>query len=98
MSTPPFPTQTSNWTPLINLVGRNLAQDFMFVGNFGEIMIYRHRTTRCYLNVHISTGQTYRYNCDQGYLPIAPKVAIARALRHGCERGEMVNPSLKELN
>ena len=83
MATSSFPTQTSNWTPLIDLVGRDLAQAFMFVGNFGDIMIYKHCTTRRYLNVHISTGQTYLYNGDQGYLPIAPEVAIAKALKAG---------------
>jgi len=80
MAVSSFPTQTSNWTPLIDLVGRDFAQAFMFVGNFGDIMIYRHCTTRCYLNVHISTGQTYRYCGDQCYLPIAPEMAIANAL------------------
>ena len=77
---PSFPAQTSNWTPLIGLVGKELAQAFSFVGNVGEIMVYKHSITRRYLNIHISTGRTYRYGSDQGYVPVAPEVAIASAL------------------
>ena len=81
MATPIFPPQISNWTPLIDLVGRDLTQASIFVGNFGDIMIYKHCITRRYLNVHISTGQTYRCSGDRDYLPVAPEVAIANALR-----------------
>jgi hypothetical protein len=80
MATSAFVTQTSNWTPLKELVGEDLVQDFMFVGDDSDIMIYKHYMTRHYLNIHVSTGQTYRYGGDRGYLPMAPEVAIASAL------------------
>jgi|SRR5579859_1642699 len=80
------PSQTSNWTPLINLVGRNQAQAFMFVGNAGEIMVYKHCTTRRYLNIHILSGQTCRYEAEHGYVPISPEAAIASATGHGATR------------
>jgi hypothetical protein len=80
MESASFPPQISNWTPLIDLVGKDLAQDFMFVGNAGNIMVYKHCMTRRHLNIHISTGQTYRYDCDCGYISIVPEVAVASVI------------------
>src|ERR1035438_10047296 len=79
MATPTFPVQTSNWTLLIDLIGKEPARGFVFVGNFGDIMVYRHHMTRQYLNIHISTGQTFEYAGDLGYLPITKEMAIASA-------------------
>ncbi len=79
MDTRSFLAQTSNWAPLIDLVGEQRAQAFSFVGNDGEIMVYKHYMTHRLLNVHMYTRQTFRFVGDQGYVPIPPEVAIASA-------------------
>lgn len=89
VSNAPFLEQTSNWTPLIDLIGKDHAEAFMLVGNCGDIMIYKHHRTRRFINIQVATGQTYCQNGDQVYLPIDPEVAIASALGlRSAKRGE----------
>ena len=75
------PAQTSNWTPLVNLVGEKLAADFMFMGACEGLNLYKHVNTRRYLNIDCSTGQTFRFvPQEKGYEPITHGEAIQYVL------------------
>ena len=96
--------QTSNWTPLVNLIGEHLAGDFMFMGESMGIFLYKHVNTRQYLNVD-KFGQTYSYNGNcRGYNLINRQTAFLHAfdLNSGLlterDRGHLVAELAKALN
>jgi len=50
-----------DWRPLENVIPSDYAEDFMFMGKAGDIVLYKHRITRHYLNIDAVTGKFYRY-------------------------------------
>jgi hypothetical protein len=50
-----------DWRPLENAIPPDYAEDFMFMGKAGDIVLYKHRLTRRYLNIDAVTGKFYRY-------------------------------------
>ena len=82
--------QESNWAPLVSLVGEKCAEDFMLMGNVENMILYKHRNTRRYLNVDRFTGQTFKFveamTLDEAaagkahYEPTPVQQAIAYAL------------------
>ena len=81
LGTPPTKhPQTSNWAPLIKLVGERHASDFMLMNSTGDIIHYKHVNTRRYLNIHRVTGETYKHTAGEvpsGYEPIPTDQALA---------------------
>ena len=49
-----------NWTPLEITVPACELEDFMYMGRAGEIVLYKHRLTRRYLNIHSDGRRFYR--------------------------------------
>ena len=95
--------QTSNWAPLVNLIGEHLTRDFMFMGEAEGIFLYKHSQTRQYLNID-KFGQTYSYNGNcRGYNLINRQTAIVHAfdLNSGLlterDRGHLVAELAKVL-
>jgi len=50
-----------DWRPLENAMPSEFCEDFMFMGKAGDIVFYKHRLTRRYLNIDAMTGKFYRY-------------------------------------
>jgi hypothetical protein len=50
-----------DWHPLESVITTKKCADFMYIGHAGNIVLYKHRYTRNYLNIHDTTGQFYRY-------------------------------------
>ena len=70
--------QTSNWQPLINLVGEREASNYMLMGNVEGLMLYKHCDNRQYLNIDRTTGQTFKFvGADRTYIPIDRDSALA---------------------
>ena len=64
-----------NWRPLeVALVPRE-CEDFMYMGRAGEIVLYKHRWTRRYLNISLDGGRFYRL-AGSAYLEISKAEAI----------------------
>jgi len=47
-----------DWRPLENAIPSDYAEDFMFMGKAGGIVLYKHRITRRYLNIDAVTGSS----------------------------------------
>jgi len=54
-----------DWRALEKTIPSDYAEDFMFMGNAGGIVLYKHRITRRYLNIDAVTGKFYRYANDE---------------------------------
>ena len=54
-----------DWRPLENAIPPEYCESFMFMGKAGDIVLYKHRLTRRYLNIHAATGKFYRYANDK---------------------------------
>jgi hypothetical protein len=54
-----------DWLPLENAIPSDYAEDFMFMGKAGDIVLYKHRLTRRYLNIDAVTGKFFRYTNDE---------------------------------
>lgn len=50
-----------DWHPLESVLTTKQCADLMYMGHAGNIVLYKHRYTRNYLNIHDTTGQFYRY-------------------------------------
>ena len=71
------------WTPLVKLVGETEFGDFMFMGNDGDLMLYKHINSRRYLNINRISGRTFQFvSCPRGYkaVPADEALAYVRAL------------------
>jgi hypothetical protein len=49
-----------NWAPLEQAVPVTDLENFMYMGCAGEIVLYKHRLTRRYLNIHSDGCRFYR--------------------------------------
>ena len=50
-----------DWRPLENAIPPEYCEDYMYMGKAGDIVLYKHRITRRYLNIDAVTGKFYRY-------------------------------------
>ena len=58
-----------DWRPLENAMPPDYCEDFMFMGKADDIVLYKHRITRRYLNIDAVTGGFYHY-ANGGYVEI----------------------------
>jgi hypothetical protein len=64
-----------DWKPLEGVLLPEDCADFMYMGNAGGVVLYKHRDTRRYLNIDAATGRFYRY-ADGEYIEIGREQAI----------------------
>ena len=64
-----------DWRPLENAMPSEFCEEFMFMGKAGNIVLYKHRLTRRYLNIDAVTGKFYRYT-DGKYIEIDRRKAF----------------------
>jgi hypothetical protein len=50
-----------DWCPLEAVLSPYACEDFMYMGHVGDLVLYKHRDTRRYLNIDAVTGRFYRY-------------------------------------
>jgi hypothetical protein len=58
-----------DWRPLEAVLSLPLLEDFMYMGHAGDLVLYKHRDTRRYLNIDAVTGRFYRY-VDGSYVEV----------------------------
>jgi hypothetical protein len=64
-----------NWAPLERVVPATELENFMYMGCAGEIELYKHRTTRRYLNIGRDSQRFYRY-LNGEYVEISQAAAL----------------------
>ena len=64
-----------DWGPLEAIFEPLVCAQFMYMGHAGDIVLYKHRDTRRYLNIHAKTGGFYRY-VDAGYIKVDREWAL----------------------
>ena len=70
-----------DWRPLEDAIPSKLCEEFMFMGKAGDIVLYKHRLTRRYLNIDAVTGKFYRYANDK-YIEIDRRQALDSVYGH----------------
>ena len=50
-----------NWAPLESVLSPSECEDYMYMGQAGPIVLYKHRWTRRYLNIGLDGQTFYRY-------------------------------------
>jgi hypothetical protein len=58
-----------DWRPLEAVLSPRLCEAFMYMGHVGDLVLYKHRDTRRYLNIVAITGRFYRY-VDGSYVEV----------------------------
>ena len=48
------------WEILIKLIGLDLAEDFLYMGDSGMVFLFKHNKTKQYINID-EAGNLYRY-------------------------------------
>ena len=64
-----------NWAPLEAVMPTTELQNFMYMGNAGEIELYKHCFTRRYLNISRDAQNFYQY-LDGEYVEITRATAL----------------------
>ncbi|MFZ1087304.1 MAG: hypothetical protein WAN35_20265 [Terracidiphilus sp.] len=54
-----------DWRPLENAIPPEYCESYMYMVKAGDIVLYKHRITRRYLNIDVVTGKFYRYTNDE---------------------------------
>jgi hypothetical protein len=70
-----------DWRPLENTMPSEFCEELMFMGKAGDIVLYKHRLTRRYLNINAVTGKFYRY-ADGEYVEIGRRQALDSVYGH----------------
>ena len=70
-----------DWRPLENAMPTEFCEEFMFMGKAGDIVLYKHRLTRRYLNIDAVTGKFYRY-ANGEYIEIDRRQAFDSVYGH----------------
>jgi len=70
-----------DWQPLENAIPPEYCEDYMYMGKAGDIVLYKHRLTRRYLNINAVTGKFYRYANDE-YIEIDRRQAFDSVYGH----------------
>ena len=71
----PITVGEPNWIPLELAVPACELVDFMYMGDAGEIELYKHRITRRYLNIGRESQRFYRY-LNGEYVEISRAAAL----------------------
>jgi hypothetical protein len=69
-----------NWAPLEATLPASELESFMYMGNAGEIELYKHRFTRRYLNIAHDAQTFYQY-LDGEYVEITRDAALDHVRR-----------------
>ncbi len=69
-----------NWAPLEAVMPFAELENFMYMGNAGEIELYKHRFTRRYLNISPDAQRFYQY-LNGGYVEITREAALDHVRR-----------------
>jgi hypothetical protein len=64
-----------NWAPLELVLPAWELENFMYMGRAGEIELYKHRSTRLYLNISADGRRFYRYS-DGMYVEVSQTSAL----------------------
>ena len=64
-----------NWAPLEHVLPPQELVDYMYMGCAGEIELYKHRSTRRYLNIGQDGRRFYLY-CEGKYVEVEQSVAL----------------------
>jgi hypothetical protein len=85
----PFPVTVGepNWVPLELAVPARELDNFMYMGRVGDIELYKHWTTRRYLNIERTSQRFYRY-VDGKYVEIPKAAALEHVLSQNISTGE----------
>ena len=70
-----------DWRPLENAMPPEFCEELMFMRKAGDIVLYKHRLTRRYLNINAVTGKFYRYSNDD-YVEIDRRQAFDSVYGH----------------
>jgi len=70
-----------DWRPLENAMPSEFCDEFMFMGKAGDVVLYKHHLTRCYLNIDAVTGKFYRYSNGE-YVEIDRRQALDSVYGH----------------
>ena len=70
-----------DWLPLENSIPSEYCEDYMYMGKAGDIVLYKHRVTRRYLNIDAVTKKFYRYSNDD-YVEIDRRQAFDSVYGH----------------
>ena len=70
-----------DWRPLENAIPPEYCEDYMYMGKAGDIVLYKHRLTRRYLNIDAVTGVFYRY-ANGEYVEIGRRQALDSVYDH----------------
>lgn len=76
----PITPDEPNWIPLERTLPSHQCSDFMYMGRAGEIELYKHHTTRRYLNINRHTQTFYRY-LEGKYVEISHAEALDHVYR-----------------
>jgi hypothetical protein len=70
-----------DWRPLEGAMPPEYCEDYMYMGKVGDIVLYKHRLTRRYLNIDAVTGKFYRCANDN-YVEIDRRQALDSVYGH----------------
>ena len=70
-----------DWRPLEKVIPPYYCELFMFMGKAGDIVLYKHRMSRRYLNIDAVTGKFYRY-ANSEYVEIDRRQALDSVYGH----------------
>lgn len=71
----PMAADEPNWAPLEATLSREECGAFMYMGRHGDIELYKHYFTRCYLNISGDFQHFYQY-LDGLYVEIPKHTAL----------------------
>ena len=71
----PITVSEPNWAPLELVLPAWELENFMYIGRAGEIELYKHRSTRRYLNISADGRRIYRYS-DGMYVEVSQSSAL----------------------
>jgi hypothetical protein len=70
-----------DWRALENAIPPEYCEDYMFIGKAGDIVLYKHRLTRRYLNIDAATGRFY-HHANGKYVEIDRRQAFDSVYGH----------------
>jgi hypothetical protein len=71
----PITVGEPNWAPLELVLPAWELENFMYMGRAGEIELYKHRSTRRYLNISADGRRFYHYS-DEMYVEVSQSSAL----------------------
>ena len=71
----PIHADQPNWKPLERVLSPSECAEFMYMGWAGEIELYKHYSTRRYLNISRDSHTFYQY-VEGRYVEVSQKAAL----------------------